>query len=60
MTGPLCILALNPGSTSTRIALFRDESVALEVELRHGPDEWAAGSSDDLHARLEHALLVFK
>ena len=52
MTGPLCILALNPGSTSTRIALFRDESVALEVELRHGPDEWAAGSSGDLHARL--------
>ncbi len=52
MTGPLCILALNPGSTSTRIALFRNESVALEVELRHGPDEWAAGSSDDLHTRL--------
>ena len=66
MTGSLCILAVNPGSTSTRIALFRDESLDLEVELRHGPDEGAAGSSNDLHARLgairrwldEHEVLL--
>jgi butyrate kinase len=53
MTEPLCVLALNPGSTSTRIALFRDESLAEEVKLRHGPDDRAArGSDDSLQTRL--------
>lgn len=54
MTRPLLVLALNPGSTSTRIALFRDERLELEEELGHGADDRAAGRSDDeLHHRLE-------
>jgi butyrate kinase len=54
MTGPLRLLALNPGSTSTRVALFQDEDLALEVELKHGPADRTAGSLDeDLHRRLE-------
>ena len=53
MTRPLLVLALNPGSTSTRIALFRDERLELEEELRHGSDDRAAGRSDgDLQTRL--------
>lgn len=53
MTVPLYVLALNPGSTSTRIALFRDERLDLEVELRHTPDDGiGAGFDDDLQARL--------
>jgi butyrate kinase len=53
MTGPLLVLAVNPGSTSTRLALFRDESLSLEVELRHGPDDWTAtGLEADLDALL--------
>jgi butyrate kinase len=53
MTGPLHVLVLNPGSTSTRIALFRDESLDLEVELRHASDDGTGGRfEDDLQIRI--------
>lgn len=35
------ILAINPGSTSTKAALFEDERLLSEVALRHTPDQLA-------------------
>lgn len=53
MTGAPCILALNPGSTSTRIAVFHGDGPELEAELRHGPDDLSTGRfEEDLQARL--------
>ncbi len=34
------ILAINPGSTSTKAALYEDERLLLEVTLRHTPNSW--------------------
>ena len=54
MNGPAHILVLNPGSTSTRIALFRDDRPVLERELRHRSDGSAKpGWADDVGARLD-------
>lgn len=33
------VLAINPGSTSTKVALFEDEQPLLELTLRHSPEE---------------------
>ena len=53
MTRPLHVLAVNPGSTSTRISLFRDESLDLDVELRHALEDGAGGRfEDDLRIRI--------
>lgn len=35
------ILAINPGSTSTKVALYEDEKPALELTLRHPAEEIA-------------------
>lgn len=35
------ILAINPGSTSTKIGLFENETPILEETIRHDPDELA-------------------
>lgn len=35
------ILAINPGSTSTKAALYEDERLLLEVTLRHTPEQLA-------------------
>lgn len=39
MAKPFRILAVNPGSTSTKISCFDDESVLLDKTLRHSADE---------------------
>ncbi|QXM06645.1 butyrate kinase [Crassaminicella indica] len=39
MTKALRILTINPGSTSTKIAVFDDEKAVLETTLRHSADE---------------------
>ena len=36
------ILAINPGSTSTKIAVFEDETPLLVRNIRHTVDELAA------------------
>ena len=33
------VLTVNPGSTSTKVALYRNEESVLEVEVRHSKDE---------------------
>ncbi len=33
------VLAINPGSTSTKVALYEDEQPLLELTLRHSPEE---------------------
>ncbi|WP_424321684.1 butyrate kinase [Hazenella coriacea] len=38
---PIRVLAINPGSTSTKIGVFDNEKAVLEVTLRHEPDELA-------------------
>ncbi len=35
------ILAINPGSTSTKIAVFHDEHVIMHSTIRHKPEEIA-------------------
>jgi len=41
-SAPSLVLAINPGATSTKIALYRDEALVKEQVLRHGDDELAA------------------
>ena len=36
---PFRVLAINPGSTSTKIAVYEDENPLFEVNLRHDPAE---------------------
>lgn len=38
---PIRVLAINPGSTSTKIGVFDDEKSILEETLRHDPNELA-------------------
>ncbi len=45
------ILAVNPGSTSTRVALFEDGRCVLEEELRHDGAE-SPDDAEDLRLRL--------
>ena len=33
------VLVINPGSTSTKLALFRDSEMIGEHTIRHSPDE---------------------
>lgn len=40
--GPHLVLTINPGATSTKIALFRDEALVKEQVLRHGDAELSA------------------
>ena len=37
----LTILVINPGSTSTKLALFRGETVAVSENVDHSREEWA-------------------
>ena len=41
MTEPFLILAVNPGSTSTKAAVFRDEEQIAGSAIRHRPEEFA-------------------
>ena len=54
-SGPLHILTLNPGSTSTKIAWFRGEEPGSSTTIRHGAQSLAsfAGIWDQLPFRLE-------
>ena len=36
-----CILVINPGSTSTKIAVFQGEKVLLQQNIRHSGEELA-------------------
>ena len=47
------ILAINPGSTSTKFALFEEEALIFEKTLRHSPEELAgyARITDQFHFR---------
>ena len=44
------ILAINPGSTSTKVALYDEERPLLELNLRHSTEEISrfAGVNDQL------------
>lgn len=52
MNSPLRILAVNPGSTSTRVALFEEDRCLFEEELRHEGSE-AASDEAEIRRRLE-------
>ena len=47
------ILAINPGSTSTKVALYDEERPLLELNLRHSTEEISrfAGVNDQLDWR---------
>jgi butyrate kinase len=47
------ILAINPGSTSTKFSLFEEEKLVFEINLRHTTDELKrfARISDQFHFR---------
>lgn len=56
MNRPTYVLVLNPGSTRTRIALYRDAEEVLDREVRHGQAEAPAlGWDEDLAVRLAAA-----
>lgn len=40
------ILAINPGSTSTKIGIFEDEKLLKEITLRHSNEELAANEGE--------------
>ncbi len=50
------ILAINPGSTSTKIALFEDEQCLFEETLRHSSDE--LGVYEDIMSQTDFRLNV--
>ena len=59
-----CILVVNPGSTSTKIAVFQGEKVLLQQNIRHSGEELApyAAIMDQAPFRLrcvEQALAGF-
>ena len=45
MESSYLILAINPGSTSTKIAVYQDEQPVFEEILRHSPEEFAGCAS---------------
>lgn len=47
------ILAINPGSTSTKLGLFKDDSLAEEKALRHNPADLAPKVPDQLKYRTQ-------
>ncbi len=38
---PFCILSINPGSTSTKLAIYRDETPVFVKNIQHTPEELA-------------------
>jgi butyrate kinase len=54
MDGSHRILAINPGSTTTRLAVFLDEDLLAEAEVAHSPEELE--SSPDLWDQLPTRL----
>lgn len=52
------ILAINPGSTSTKIGLFADETCLLKETLRHSPSEIAPGLDREDQARFRRKALT--
>jgi butyrate kinase len=52
VSSPLRILAINPGSTSTRVAFFEDDRCLFEEELRHGAIG-TPGEDEEIRRRLE-------
>ena len=52
------ILAVNPGSTSTKIGLFEDDKAIFKVTLRHEPSETAAGEDRQAQARFRRRALL--
>lgn len=38
-TGPFSVLVINPGATSTKVAVFRDEEKVLQESIEHGNDD---------------------
>jgi butyrate kinase len=56
------ILVINPGSTSTKIGLFKDSQEVKERELNHSPQELEKFSSnlEQLDFRLENVMQALK
>lgn len=56
------ILVINPGSTSTKIGVFRDETMLFDVTLRHSADELApyATIADQKEFRKELVLSALR
>ena len=52
------ILAINPGSTSTKIGLFKDEQVVFKESLRHSLEETSADLSREEQARFRREALI--
>jgi len=52
------ILAINPGSTSTKLALFEEENLIFEKTLRHSADDLAGFNkiTDQFHFRKDLIL----
>jgi len=49
----LRVLAVNPGSTSTKLAVFEGERELVAGEVRHGAAASLVGEGDDLRSRLD-------
>lgn len=52
------ILAINPGSTSTKIGLFDDEQCLFKETLRHHEDKYTAKLDRDEQARFRRQALI--
>ncbi|HPT21292.1 MAG TPA: butyrate kinase [Bacteroidales bacterium] len=52
------ILAINPGSTSTKFAVFEEENVIFEKNIKHNPEEISSFEkiSDQFHFRKDHIM----
>jgi butyrate kinase len=62
MAGDWTILAINPGSTSTKVAVYRGETLLLEEELRHTAQQLAGYMhvAEQKEMRLECVLAVLR
>lgn len=56
------ILAINPGSTSTKVAIYQDDKAVRELTLRHSTEELApfAGVLDQFDFRKQIILDAMK
>ncbi|MGD9907898.1 MAG: butyrate kinase, partial [Mesotoga sp.] len=52
------VLVINPGSTSTKLALFRDSEMIGEHTIRHSPDELSKFPSLYEQREFRKALIV--
>jgi butyrate kinase len=52
------ILALNPGSTSTKIGLFKDDQCLIKETLRHNAEETAANLDRQQQAAFRRAAIL--